>query len=147
MRKIKLLTIALLALFLLCSCSSVRCDICDKRGADHVVEAVTSWNLCDDCYYELDLDYDYDFDDYDFDDYEFDDYDSYGGRCNDCGTSISSDRYYCDSCLGYGTCQDCGKDIDSDRFYCDTCLGYGTCQDCGKDIASDRFYCNSCLYD
>ena len=154
MKKFILVFVSVITMFSMTSCSTKKCDICDGFGADYVVQAVTTWHLCYDCYCDLENDNDYD--DYDYDDN--DDYDDYdddyeesnnysNNRCTDCGKSIPSNRYYCDKCLGYGTCQDCGKKIADDRFYCDKCLGYGTCQDCGMKIADDRFYCNACLYD
>lgn len=135
MKKIFLLFVVVCLFITLSGCSLHKCDICDGFGADNEVQAVTTWILCDDCYY----------------DYLKDDYSKSSGssnnRCSDCGTSIPSGRYYCDKCFGYGTCQDCGKAIDSGRLYCDKCFGYGTCQDCGKTISDSRLYCNDCLYD
>ena len=156
MRKYFLLLTLILSLLCLSGCSSERCDICDKRGADNTVEAVTTWILCDDCYNDLSLpstsydfgsDYDYSYDDYDDDTDYSGSYGSFGGSCADCGASIESDRIYCNSCLGFGVCQDCGVSVSDDRLYCDSCLGFGVCQDCGTSIASDRLYCDSCLFD
>ncbi len=107
----------LIALFCTISgCSIERCDLCDDFGAEHEVSYL---NLCDDCYNDYGNDYGYSYGyDYDYD-YSYD----YGsGRCRDCGTSVPSNRIYCDRCLGYGTCQDCGKSIASDRLYCNSCL-------------------------
>lgn len=44
-----MILIITLSLFL-CSCSREKCDVCDEYGANHIVEAITTWNLCDDCY-------------------------------------------------------------------------------------------------
>ena len=101
-------------LLVMFGCSSKKCDICEGFGADNEVHAITTWYLCDECYYEL-LKDDYD------NNNGYSQYNS-NSRCLDCGKSIDSDRLYCDKCLGYGTCQDCGKSIDSDRLYCDKCL-------------------------
>lgn len=147
--------------------SMVKCDICEKSGANNEVHAVTDWVLCDECYYAFlsntentcSSAYNTEYNNekcaanscrecgvnIDSDRSYCDKCLGYG-VCQECGISVDSDRLYCDRCLGYGVCQECGISIDSDRLYCDKCLGYGVCQECGKEIDSDRLYCNTCLY-
>ena len=145
-QKLKIFLGAVLIAMFVTACNTTKCDVCEKKGADNKVRAVTEWILCDDCYYNILIEIsDSDNDSYNnnYSDSKTNKYSS--GSCIDCGVSIDSDRLYCDRCLGYGVCQDCGISIDSDRLYCDRCLGYGVCQDCGISIDSDRLYCDKCL--
>ena len=113
MKKISLFFLIVNIIFVISGCSSKKCDICNGTGAENEVQAVTTWYLCDSCYYNFLTD------DYNNVGYS---QDNSNNRCLDCGKSIDYDRLYCDACLGYGVCQDCGRNIDSDRLYCDTCL-------------------------
>lgn len=51
MKKISIMIVLIAVLtMLLCSCSREKCDVCNKYGAKHIIKAITTWNLCDDCF-------------------------------------------------------------------------------------------------
>ena len=51
MKKIIAALILVATIFALSGCAIFeKCDICGDIGAYHEVHAVTTWNLCDDCY-------------------------------------------------------------------------------------------------